>query len=656
MQSAYDSKNPEPRPRPVVVAICLLLVLASLTTYGAIRLALKTFSESSPVSLSAAADLLAKAPALSMRVVYSDVDGRQVSGDVVVTSERDTAGVITDPVGGRADLVATADRSAVQGDSDFWARRAPKKAGQLRNQWVRPNRGSEFPVDIPSTLNPTSLADFVRSLSDAATVDGDIEVIDGKRVRTLVSGGWTAALSTEDGALLWLSGPVRPGWGVRPAGVQIDLGTETTVGPKPAAPLIDPVDNDADLPHISIAPAPTEAGPTKDRVDKVLPPAAAPSTVPQAPKAMPNENDPAPFIDFKISGNTPDCWTPTCSWTVTVTNTGNTAGDATVIASATPGMATQEISLGVIAAGASATTPPMTFANPTPKPGPGQTNTIRIQYAASIFSTARDGSDDGAFRDARQRITAQNGDPKRLLVADSTLMPDIWRAFLQMTDHAPADTVVLESAIEAVDTAVGKELLPEVSALVKSGRLQNPQDLPKQISDAVKANNDGRLYEIQRAARLVRENPTARVILDGYLEMVNPATGQQEKYGADILDTANRIGYQLKVVTGPRVPANINDAIDQLNGVKGRNDQTGVWQNAPPGYQKVVEIHVDPQSARFSNSDKAWIENTLRYAQNLQLCGPDGIPRVDLLIIENSRDTFQWRKEEFGAVFGSPCQ
>ncbi|MEV6071036.1 hypothetical protein AB0L82_31200 [Nocardia sp. NPDC052001] len=634
----------------MAVAICLLLVLASLTTYGSIRLAIKTLSDSSTGSLSAAADLLAKSPALSMRVVYSDTDGRQVAGDVVVTRDRDTAGVITDPIGGRADLVATADRTAVRGDSDFWARRAPKKTGKLRDQWVQPDRGAEFPVDIPSTLNPTALAAFVRSLSNAASADGAVEVIGGKRVRTLVSGEWTAAISVADSSLLWLTGPVRPGWGVRPAGVQTDLGS----GPKTTAPHIIPIDNDADVPHISITPAPAEAGPTKDKVDKVLPPAA--STSPQAPSVIPNQNEPAPSIDFSVKGNTPDCWTLTCSWTVTVTNTGNTAGDATVVASATPGMATQEISLGVIAPGASATTPPMTFANPTPKPAPGQTNTIRIQYSAAIFSTARDGSDDGAYRDARQRILDKNGDPKRLLVGDSTQMPDIWRSFLQMTNHAPTDTAVLESAIEAVDTAATERLLPELKSLIDSGRLQNPQDLAKQISEAAKANNDGRLNEIQRAVRLLNENPTARIVLDGYVEAIDPATGRQEKFGADILDTVNKAAYQLKLVTGPRVPANINSAIDQLNGANARNDQTGIWQNAPPGYQKIVEILVDPASARFSNSDKAWIENALRHAQNLQLCGPDGVPRIDVLVIKNSRDTFQWRKEEFGAVFGSPCK
>ncbi|MFD0818514.1 hypothetical protein ACFQ0D_09355 [Micromonospora zhanjiangensis] len=101
-------------------------------------------------------------------MTYRDAGGHTINGQFTITGDNLASGTITDPLGGRADLVVRAGTSAVRGDADWWARRSPKQVHAITGQWVRPEPGVAFPFDIAAVLNPTALARRVESLAHAA--------------------------------------------------------------------------------------------------------------------------------------------------------------------------------------------------------------------------------------------------------------------------------------------------------------------------------------------------------------------------------------------------------------------------------------------------------------------------------------------------------
>src|SRR5690606_10446512 len=131
------------------------------------------------------------------------------------------------------------------------------------------------------------------------------------------------------------------------------------------------------------------------------------------------------------------CDTPTCTWSVSVTNTGTAAGEAVVEVSATPGMSPQTHDLGVIEPGSSASTPTLSMANPAPTPAPGQTTSVTVDYAAVVYSRELHGPDEDQYR----RVAGRLGDGYRYWLdlimgaVDAALKPAVLDSIERMLEE-----------------------------------------------------------------------------------------------------------------------------------------------------------------------------------------------------------------------------
>ncbi len=660
---------PDPRRRRrwlilgLVIGLVLLLCAGGVATAAvAVTRHARAMQASSPGGVTrTAADGVAKLPAVHAALDFVDADGRTMHADVTVTGDGEAAGTVTDPVAGKADLLVHGGTTIVRGDRDWWARRAPASVTALADHWVRPKTGVAFPFDLAGALRPAALAELTRKLSGAAASDTVTDTVGGVRVRTVVSGQWTALVSADKAhRLIWLGGPVRAGALARPSGAS------SVPGRLLPAYLADPVPLPvAQPPYVSITPTPGQPQGVQAAIANVLPQASPPAgALPSAgalPTAaatsaaqLPAQADATPkFPEFEVALNATDCFGAVCSWTVTVTNSGEAPGDVTVYATAAPGMALRTVPLGTLAPGASASTPPMAFANPAPRPRPGQTTRVTISYQAWTYSTALLGPDPKRAQDLRGRgIDPDNDLPQ----VDPGYMPTVLGAVDQMTRHAPGGEAN-QQALDGIQAAVDAGMLPDVKALVDSGRLENPQDLADKLLQARSTTPltgpDGTIgyrREIEQAATILQRDPTAKVILDGYLP--NAQTGGKD--GADLLDTANRRAYQVKAVTSDKVRNAVNEAVDQLNGAKGIDGRTGVRQLAPPGYAKVALVFVEPTSPLRDKTRAEW-EDYLRRAQNLKLCDTAGQPTIDRLMLVTPVGTFDWPSDQF-ATIGRGCR
>jgi hypothetical protein len=148
--------------------------------------------------------------------------------------------------------------------------------------------------------------------------------------------------------------------------------------------------------------------------------------------------------------------------------------------------------------------------------------------------------------------------------------------------------------------------------------------------------------EIEQAAEIVRQDPTARVILDSYLP--ETVSGQQFLNGADILDTTNKRAYQLKSVSGSSFVKALNVATEQLNGLKGPDLVAGSIENAPPGYAKIAILYIEPNSS-YHQRTQAELERKLSRLPDVRVC-QNGVPLIDQLIMVTAAGTFSWSKEQ----------
>lgn len=663
-------RPPRSRRRWVIVGIAgalALLVCAGGITAAAIAVVRhsRAVAANTPSGLTTtAADAIAKLPAVHAALDFVDVDGRTIHADLTVTATGDASGTITDPSAGTADVLVSSGTTLVRGDRDWWARRAPKSVSAFAGTWIRPKPGVVFPFDLAVALKPAALADLTRKVAAAAQSGASTDTVSGAQVRTIVSGDWTALVSADAShRLLWLGGPVRAGALARPSVRATGPGRllpAYLADPAPPLPVGRP-------PYVSITPTPGQPQGVQAAIANVLPPASPPaagaSGLPtsgplpsqgQPGAAAPAQADVAPkFAAFELTINATDCYGAVCSWTVSVTNSGDAPGEATVYASAVPGMPLASVPLGNLAPGQTAVTRPMTFGNPAPPPRPGQTTQVTISYQAWVYSATLLGPDPARAQNLRNRGIDPDTDIPQI---DPGYMPTVLGALDLMTQQAPGGQAN-QAALTAVNDAITAGMLPDLKALVDSGRLSNPQDLAQKLiqarSTTTTTGPDGTIgyrREIEQAATILRQDPTAQVILDGYLP--NAQTGGKD--GADILDTTNKRAYQLKAVTSGKVRPAITTAIGQLNGAKGVDGSTGVRQQAPPGYAKIALIYVEPTSPLRDKSKDEW-QAFLRGSQNLGLCDASGTPTIDRLVIVAAQGTFDWPKEQFG-VFGAPCR
>jgi hypothetical protein len=305
--------------------------------------------------------------------------------------------------------------------------------------------------------------------------------------------------------------------------------------------------------------------------------------------------------------------------------------------------------LGILEPGQQASTTPMSFTNPAPNPPRGQTAQVVISYQAWVYSSTLMGPDPAPA----QRLLNRGIDPDTdVPQVDPGYMPTVLGTLDLMTSRAaPTDTAANQAALDAVKRAVNVGMLPELKAIVDSQRLVNPQDLAAKLREVQntapgggQVDKIGYRREIEQAATILRHDPTARVILDGYVEE------GADRYGADILDVTNKRAYQLKTVNSAALVGAVSQAVDQLNGRKGAAVQTGVVQKAPPGYTRIAQIYIEPMS-KFHQRGRDDLVRFLRAnASDLRLC-VNGVPQADILIIANAAGVFQWTKDQFD-VFG----
>jgi hypothetical protein len=159
-----------------VTALAVAVCLVWLACAGGLSVGVSAWSQrragaaqSPRALLTAAAAALSDVPAVRLRMATLDGTGRAASADVTVTAEHLAAGTVTDPGGGRADLVADSTATAVRGDRPWWARRAPDQVGAVSGRWVQPEPGTAFATDIARWLTPAELGRLLSAMADTAT-------------------------------------------------------------------------------------------------------------------------------------------------------------------------------------------------------------------------------------------------------------------------------------------------------------------------------------------------------------------------------------------------------------------------------------------------------------------------------------------------------
>ncbi|WP_067694419.1 hypothetical protein [Nocardia jejuensis] len=224
-----------------------------------------------------AADRLTESGVVGVSAAYSTTFGT-VTGDFILTTTGYTTGTIKDNYGrDQAEFLASPTISAVRGDVDWWARRAPGQISQLADRWIRldrdidwtnPDQGGPFAVDIVGTLSPHGLADAIRAVAPRALVDMSEVSDDDIFAPIAVTAGkwivWLHGSAPHDVSSIWM--PLADGIVDRSA-VQ-DL-------------AVDPQSDDDDVPlwdeagrpvgiHISITERSGHAGALQIRAERVL--------------------------------------------------------------------------------------------------------------------------------------------------------------------------------------------------------------------------------------------------------------------------------------------------------------------------------------------------------------------------------------------------
>ena len=408
----------------------------------------------------------AAAPAVDLTYTYTAKDGTQSTGRFTITDDGYATGTINDQFAGAATMHTTPEGSAVWGDSTWWERRAPAQASHVNDQWVQPDSGTALPIDMAAEFNPEALTDLIRSINDSGTPDADINSYQGIPAVALTWQDWTlvrtSALPTE---VLSLSGPIDNGL------------FHTAAAPRATVVAVQAVwdGNEADTghaqdtatlpPRIDLSPAQVDAEfakIVKDLTGKTLNgqgqnPTTAPD--PDAPSAPAEAEPPPATTDFPVIApeftatiNATECWSATCSWSATVQNVGNGPGDATVTASATPGMGAVTHTLGTIPAGGSGSTSTMSFSNPAPTPSPGQTTSVMVLYSVVVYAPQIGGSNAARYQTLVDRLGGMDKQPAldRILRTLDTAAKDV--AVEAMHDMLDAE-VPVEDTLDAMDQA-----------------------------------------------------------------------------------------------------------------------------------------------------------------------------------------------------------
>ncbi|MGA8117657.1 MAG: hypothetical protein WCA46_28805 [Actinocatenispora sp.] len=623
------------------VSAALVLLAGIVLTIGVTRSPDDTDTGNDPGSA------LTAAPAVRLTAAFGD-GAHTVHADLTVSQAGYATGTLTDPDGGSAALRADSRDTALRGDTAWWADRAPDRIDALAGHWTRAGADGGLPVQVARALRPRVLGHLVAAITRGA----HLAPVPGTHLMTATSDGWSVRYDRRTRRIDYLGGPIDGG-GFTPTGhrgparvVPIGNGVqqiETTDGGSFLAAAPEPADNRA-------------AQRARDETRDVLPDAASSGPSVSAP---PRQEDQKPKkAEFEPALNTSYCGSDQCSFSVTVTNTGDESGSALVVADASPGLPSPaEVEVGPIGPGDSATTGPITFANPAPEPTQDNPHTeVQVHYSVAAYPAIADTGDSGGKPDARGE-TGKN-DPYQGLVRHgldptdnatfNALDADHQYAVAQALNHMLADGVPADTAVKTMQDAVDKGLLNALTTFATTGGLQNWKDLPTKLN-AVPASTDkrwrdkvGYRREIEAGQRILEHNPNAKIIIDGEYQGCN----------ADIFDLTNKGAYQLKSSTGQTkgFRAKAKEAIVQLNG-EGGVATNGIRECTPPGFTRIAQIIVEPASPLYENDREQVVASLGNFTHHL--C--DGSePRLELFRVITGKGTFEWRAGDFGD-FGAPC-
>ncbi|MFD8706415.1 hypothetical protein ACFV1W_28055 [Kitasatospora sp. NPDC059648] len=590
----------------------------------------------------AAATALDGLPGIHLSAAYAPSGGKPVTqAELTVTDDGKASGTFEEPVTGKATMAWSGEQLYLKGDKEFWAQQGPQNGHDLTSseRWVAPEKRSgyymldSFGVNAGS-LTPKSLAAIVRQVtSDPAAVQEDAGSPQGRRAISYTVDEQTVVL-TADAPYTLVAIGFNPA-SARPVTTAAWHGKPGADAPAVSAGhRVVPADDGGRFfnPYFVAVPKPAtdkETDATRAAAAEAAAAAVPPSSDARAARLQgPN---------FVTTFNSPYlCTSNPCSYAFTVTNEGDAAAEA-VLHVSFPGIPDLAHPLGTLGPGQS-----KSVSGTRPNAAAGTGTTVRHTDYSWVYSSATYGPDP----EVGQRLYARELKPDDVFVA-TPLKPLLANLLDQMTKDAPiTDEEVNKKTIKVLRDANDEGQLPLLMTIAASGRLQNPGDLADSLSGLDKI---GGVRVLQQIAHLVKTDPHAKVWYDGGYKASNGET-----YKTDYIYTSNRDGQELRravqvktIEAWGKLWPRMGDGAEQLNGEHTKGSGKRKPENAPPGFERVLQINLEPSVGTVGyNADGVYLTNFLkspRYAQARQnLCKPTGENRVDRLVIVNATGTHEW--------------
>ncbi|MEU9125313.1 hypothetical protein AB0C96_36705 [Streptomyces sp. NPDC048506] len=564
--------------------------------------------------------------------------------NLTVTASGQASGTLSEPVAGKSAIAWSGDRLYLKGDSDFWAQQDPLYGTDLTSsgRWIAPKKRSgyylldSFAVNAGS-LSPKSLAALVTQVtSDPEAVQEDAGTIEGHKAISYTAQGWTVVLaSASPYTVLAIGGEPHQEGPVKSAAWHSSRRATGGAGPADHRGVAAPADySDSDYSsYLLMVPKPATNEQTTAARSTAA--AAASAAVPPATSSEAVSTSMGP--DFTITNNSAYlCTSNPCSYSFTVTNSGDEAGEATLYLSL-PQVPDQPHPLGTLQPKQS-----KNVSGTRPNIAIGTGRTVKHTDYAWVYSSAEYGSDPKVG----SRLHARNLRPDDVSVG-TPLKPDAAKLLDLMTKDTPAsDTGTGEKAVDALNGANNEGELPDLAAIANSGRLENPEDLREILPTTDQADNR---RVLQQVAQLLQTDRQAKVTWAG------PYKVNGKTYRADYIYTTTRQGQQIKravraktVGSPEKLGSQMSLGAEQLNGER-PGSGNAKSEKAPPGFERVLRINLEPAvGPLLALASTADLEKFLSTGEKFRqaresLCQPNGRgPRVDRLVIVNDSGTHQW--------------
>ncbi|MER5890598.1 hypothetical protein ABT160_42800 [Streptomyces sp. NPDC001941] len=591
----------------------------------------------------AAARELEAMPGVHLSAAYGPGDWKpQTLAELTVTSDGIASGTLRMPVTGQAAVAWSGNQLYIKGDYDFWAQQGPHYGTDLSSggRWVAPVKQSgyhmldAFGVNAGS-LTPKALASIVREVTaDPTMVAEDAGASYGRKATAYIAQERTVVIADQAPHTVFVIG-----FNPADASPVKTASWRTTMDSRPASSVYRLPTEDGDdrfyNPYLVAKPTPApdkETAAARAATDEAKANAKPPLTSAEKVKASQGPK----FNTTSTSGYL--CSTDPCSYAFTVTNNGDQPGEA-VLHLTFPGISELVHPLGTLAPGQS-----KQVSGSRPNIAKGTGRTIRHTDYSWVFSTAVYGPDP----DVGRRLHARALEPDDVFVA-TPLMPSVANILDKMTKDLPADdTAAIQKAVKVLQDANMRGQIPTLMAIAASGRLQNYGDL----ADALAGTNAvaGGARVLEQVAHLLKTDPEARVWYDGGYK-----AGDGKTYKTDYIFTSTRDGQELKravqvktITSWKKLWARMGEAVEQLNGEHnlGKTQGKRGREQAPPGFERVVQINLEPNVGDGYYYTKADLERVLRHKQFAQartkFCKKDGSIGLDCLVIANATGTYEW--------------